>query len=818
MRFGPDIKDNCNNNNNNNNSSYAKGKVNGKSFSLYYNDLARWLFITLAFSGLLSTGLFGIPLAPKYLADNEIDIRASLFTLFSALGTIWGVMGYREFTRSANLVKEARDLARKLDPVIGNYEYSSYNPETKEYENGYAPLGPVDFWDKETQVPRWLDKGKYWHILLGFQTGNKEIMLQVVQDRDLPFTSGIENVALTSKEPLTGISSGRKSRKRYIYRVKIPQWIVMNTDRLRFAKRKEEWNIDDLGLSSIIADLNKKLVLAANEIIEREKPRIQYPWKTTAFGIYLNKSLPLRIVYKEVIRQFPGAKKRIIEDTNTNLANIEENKLIAAIIEVAIQKGIPTNRIDNINSLLSFLKNTYTKQGLGEGSSEYHNFHHSLEVAYMSLQLLPKEFHGHSFTSKDYEVILIAGLLHDYDPAQTIYSKVEVNNGTRQPKGPKVAGTINEIYKTRILDAYFTMNGIEFENYFREYKSALLPPVEFDTTHPEYVKVDTNQRPTESIIVEALIWRTDFPYSKQKISQEKFTQLMNLLGKQRQDTDKIKLLSEILWIADLAVTYMGSDPIRAWDRVTNLYDELDLPKVEAVSRTDAFFSDFAETDLFQELINMRQFPAIFRQRWNMVYQFFHEGNPSTQLNRIISKTRNLYLKVNLEIGMRTGEMLQQIAANNWAEYFIGIGTDQIEVLRAKSKFADLDPPNASAFWGDIRKLLPHILDKSIDNFLIVLPQNFVYFFTMQEKLSLRSLFAFLSAKLTAGGTLQLLTDLEINNVMFNDLIAIIMDAGFQIALGNVGKTYFPKDWKDTNFIEGQIPQVLIFHPKKQTKA
>ena len=811
MRFGPDIKDNCNNNNN---SSYAKGKVNSKSFSLYYNDLARWLFITLAFSGLLSTGWFGIPLAPKYLADNEIDIRASFFTLFSALGTIWGVMAYREFTRSGNLVKEARDRARKLDPVIGDYEYSSYNPETKEYENGYAPLGPVDFWDKETQVPRWLDKGKYWHILLGFQTGNKEIMLQVVRDRDLPFTSGMENVALTSKELLSGIRSGRKSRKRYIYRVKIPQWIVMNTDRHRFAKPKEEWNIDDLELSSIIADLNKKLVLAANEIIEREKPRIQYPWKTTGLGIYLNKSLPLRIVYKEVIRHFPRAKKRIIDDTNTNLANIEENKLIAAIMEVAIQKGIPADRIDNINSLLRFLKNTYTKQGLGEGSSEYHNFHHSLEVAYMGLQLLPKEFHGHSFTSKDYEVILIAGLLHDYDPAQTIYSKVEVNNRTRQPKGPKVAGTINEICKTRILDAYFTMNGIDFENYFREYKSALLPPVEFDTTHPEYVKVDANQRPTETIIVEALIWRTDFPYFKQEISQEKFTQLMNLLGKQRQDTDKIKLLSEILWIADLAVTYMGSDPIRAWDRVTNLYDELDLPKVEAVSRTDAFFSDFAETELFQELINMRQFPAVFRQRWNMVYQFFHEGNPSTQLNRIISKTRNLYLKVNLEIGMPTGEMLQQIAANNWAEYFIGIGTDQIEVLRAKSKFADLDPPNASAFWGDILKLLPHILDKSIDNFLIVLPQNFVYFSAMQEKLSIGSLFAFLPAKLTAGGTLQLLTDLEINSIMFKELIAIIMDAGFQIALGNVGKTYFPKDWKDKNFIEGRMPQGLVFHPIK----
>ncbi len=91
MKFGPDIKDNCKNNN----SSHANRKVNGKSFSLYYNDLARWLFITLAFSGLLSTGWFGIPLAPKYLADNEIDIRANLFTLFSALGTIWGVMGYQ---------------------------------------------------------------------------------------------------------------------------------------------------------------------------------------------------------------------------------------------------------------------------------------------------------------------------------------------------------------------------------------------------------------------------------------------------------------------------------------------------------------------------------------------------------------------------------------------------------------------------------------------------------------------------------------------------------------------------------------------------
>ena len=171
-----------------------------KSFSLFYNDLARWLFITLAFTGILSTGWFGIPLVPNYFLRNEIDILASIFTLFSALGTIWGVMAYREFTLSARLINNARDLARKLDPMIGDYQYRSYNPETKDYEIGYVPMGPIDFWDRETQVPDWLDKGRYWHILLGLQTSNREIVLQVVQDRDLPFLEDPRNVAVTSRE------------------------------------------------------------------------------------------------------------------------------------------------------------------------------------------------------------------------------------------------------------------------------------------------------------------------------------------------------------------------------------------------------------------------------------------------------------------------------------------------------------------------------------------------------------------------------------------------------------------------------------------
>ncbi|HJY09704.1 MAG TPA: hypothetical protein VJ250_02060, partial [Nitrososphaeraceae archaeon] len=71
--------------------------------------------------------------------------------------------------------------------MVGEYEYKSYNPITKEYETGFVPSGPVDFWDKETQVPAWMDKGKYWHILLSLKAGNREVKLSVVKDSDLPF-------------------------------------------------------------------------------------------------------------------------------------------------------------------------------------------------------------------------------------------------------------------------------------------------------------------------------------------------------------------------------------------------------------------------------------------------------------------------------------------------------------------------------------------------------------------------------------------------------------------------------------------------------
>jgi tRNA G46 methylase TrmB len=760
-------------------------------FSLQYHNLARYLFITLAFAGLLSTGWFGIPLIPQYLISNEVDILAGIFTLSSSLGTIWGVMAYREFTKSIETVIEARMAARQLDPMIGEYEYKSYNPITKEYESGFVPSGPVDFWDKETQVPAWMDKGKYWHILLSLKGGNREVKLNVVKDSDLPFYSDTRNVAVTTRK----IIGEEKRSRRHVYTVKIPQWLVMNTERKRFADV-----ISGEQLGELIADLNKKIVAASDEVAEWEKQRIRYPWKGMTFGIYLNKSLPLRIVYRQVVRVFPGAKRRTIDETNANLANAKDEEIIVSLLELVTEKGIPENRINMLRILLRFLKNAYSRLGLGEGASEYHSFHHSLEVSYMALHMVPKQFKNVQFGWKDYELTLVAGLLHDYDPVQPLVS------GGGGPKGPSVNRTMQELSRNRILDAYFTMDRDEFENYFREFKTALSPPTEFATTHPEYIKTDWS--PVESLIVESLIWRTDFPFFKQKLAQEMFAKTLDELAARGENIKKVNLLAEILWLADLAVTYMSSDPVRAWDRVTNLYDELNLPKLEAVPRTDAFFTDFSENETFTQIINMKHFPYIFRQRWSLIYQFFHEGNPSTQLNRTIATARRMYAKVNVEIGMRRGEMLQAMALENYFEYFIGIGRDQNEVFKAKTRFAELDPQNASAFWGDTEKLLPAISDRSIDNFFIVLPEDYMPVNTIEGKSSFRAMLAIISKKLVHGGKLRILTDIEEDSQLFTNLVSIADEVGFG-PTSNIGKRYFPSDWHDPEFRPNRRPQFVV---------
>jgi hypothetical protein len=758
---------------------------------MYYHNLARYLFITLAFAGLLSTGWFGIPLIPQYFVSNQVNVLSGIFALFSALGTIWGVMAYREFTKSIELAIDARDAARRLDPMIGEYEFRSYNPVTREYESGFVPSGPIDFWDKAMQVPTWMDKGKYWHILLSIQVRSKEIRLKVVKDKDLPFQDGSRNVAVTTRE-----RSNRDQTNGWhsTYVVKVPQWLVMNTERKRFTDQSVSGNEVPL----LVADLNKKIVSASDEVADWEKQRIKYPWHWMTLGLYLNKSLPLRIVYRQVIRRFPGARKRNIEETNANLANVKDDELIASLLELASEKEVPQERIEMVQLLMRFLKNEYARLGLGEGASEYHSFHHSLEVSYMAIHMIPKEFQQFAFGPKDYELVLLAALLHDYDPAQPLASQ----NG---PKGPSVARTMQEISRTRILDAYFTMTREELSNYFREFHSPLSPPQEFATTHPEYIKKESS--PVESVIAEMLIWRTDFPFFRQKTAQEMFAHLRDTLGSKGENTAKVETLAEILWLADLAVTYMGSDPIRAWDRVTNLYEELNLPKLEAVRLTDAFFADFAENRIFKQVISMKHFPYIFRQRWNVIYQFFHEGNPSTQINRTIATAGKQYLRVNLEIGMKSGEMLQSIATENWGEYFIGIGKDQTEVFKAKSRFAILDPQNASAFWGDTEKLIPAISDGSIDNFLMVLPESSGLIATPDGRSSLKSMFAILPRKLTPEGSLRILTDLE--GPSLEALIEMANQTGMQKVVSK-NKKYFQKDWRDPEFKVGIEPQVVVF--------
>ncbi|HYY70865.1 MAG TPA: HD domain-containing protein, partial [Nitrososphaeraceae archaeon] len=475
-----------------------------KSFSLYYYDLIRSLFVTLALTGILSTGWFGIPLAPRYFTDTPIDNLDIIFTILSALGSIWGVMAYREFTRTRDNVLLARDLCKKIDPNIGDHNYSTFNHKTKKYEQGYIPLGPTDFWDRETVAPDWLDKGKYWHILLRLQIKDKEIILKVVKDNDLPFFSGKRNVATTSREKLT---TDNKLKTKYRYIVCVPQWLVMNTEPSNFPR--SELNMSDSDFGLLMNAINKQLVLASNDIVEHEKQRIKYSWKFTSLPIYIIKSLPIQVIYKEIfaktIKYVPIEKKHIIEETNINLAYLSNYELIESLLVLARIKNIPSKSIEKINILLQFLTNEYEKLGLGDGSHRYHNFHHSLEVAYVSLQMLPLELHGYDFSRQDYEYLLVASLLHDYDPYQYNY---KTSIGLNRFEGPKVENTIRELLKIRIIDAYFSMNDIEFKNYFRQYQYHLLPPVDYVTTHPEYIR---SSKPLQSLIVEALICRTDYP-------------------------------------------------------------------------------------------------------------------------------------------------------------------------------------------------------------------------------------------------------------------------------------------------------------------
>ncbi len=777
-----------------------------KSFSLFYNDIARWFFLFLFFAGLFSCYVFGIQLALNYAIHNKFDLVYLSFTILSGLGTIWGLMAHREFTKSLDRVNNTRILACQINPRIGKYEYKSYNPETHEFEEGYIPFGPIDFWDPATYAPEWVDKGKYWHVLLGLQVPNKEVILQVVKDSELLNTKN-QNVATTEKETIRLPWSTSGSIKRARYRVKIPQWAVMRAD---YQGTKSN-NPEGIVTNREIGKLNRNIVLFVDEIIEREKFRIKYPWMTTGLWIYLYKSLPIKIIYNEILEKLPGFHKSIVKEANETLADIREDRLILAILDVAQTKGINQDKIEKISTLIRFLDGVYADIGLGEGSTEYHNFHHSLEVSYMALKMLPNTINNYRFSADDIEILLVSALLHDYDPLQFTHNgnglKSE-NNGypsqgstVRPTVGPRVHRTIETIQRYQIHDAYFKLNQQELENVFQNFSFKFNSQPEVKPQKREIKKSD------KSLMVEALIWRTDFPYFKQDLAQKKYKELLSRIKEKGHDIGKTNILAEVLWLSDLSVTYMGSDPIRAWNRVTNLYDELFLPKLEAVSRTDSYFSDFADTHLFQELIRMRGFPDVFKNRWNSIYQFFHEGNPSTVLVRTIINARKSFLKINALLGYFKGEIIYQMANQIYAEFFIGIGEDQNEISFAKSKIGELEPQNAAVFWGNSVKLLPSIPDRSIDNFILNIPSS-EGLDIATNKLSFSSMISTMSQKLNNAGNLIVLTDIQKGSELFESIYGEILSNGFMDCT-NVSNYYLSKlDPATLHYTS--TPQILSF--------
>ena len=382
--------------------------------------------------------------------------------------------------------------------------------------------------------------------------------------------------------------------------------------------------------------------------------------------------------------------------------------------------------------------------------------------------MLPKEIHGYTITKRDYEIMLVAALLHDYDPVQgtshydLMYSRV-----------PTVANTIAEIKRKRIHDAYYMLNSEELIRFFRKYESPpLVDAQEFATTHPEML--NGKEEKIESKIVEALIWRTDYPFNENAYNN--INQLLKEINDQDFSVEKINLIAEILSLADLSVTYLSSDPLLAWNRVVKLYEELDFPLVEAVSRTDRFLSLFSEGSLFKDIISRKNFPDVFRQKWDNVYQFFHEGNPSNKINNLILDAKTKYEKIDMDVSTGNCDYLINIALQNKNKYYIGIVKDKEEIIKAQAKLAGLQVENLEILPGNPDNILPFIKDKFVDNFIItIFCDNSEK--TVNKERMLKNLLHSYKSKLSQDGTIQIIVE---NEKDFRKIMSLIPEHGFKI--------------------------------------
>jgi hypothetical protein len=752
--------------------------------SLFHYNIVKGFFIALSFSSMIGTGFFGIPVVSNLFSNKNIDLLYLIYSIFSFLGWIWGFMAYNQFDKLTKLVKNTWALSHKLDPLIGEYDYKTFNPETNQWEEGYTHFGIIDFWDSENIVPQWLDKAKYWNIFIELQRINKNTLLQITKDKNLPFNKGKTNLVITVKEESINNKIKRlkfADNKTKKFRVIIPQWLVINTEYREF---NSNFQLEINNITSTIAEINKNIPKIIDEILQMEKTIMTYQWNIfISLFLYLNKSLPVRIIYGKIKDISPGAKKRRIQYINDNLSRVSINALIEAIIIKAKMIGIDEKSLAKLTSLIKFLKNEYDKLGLGEGSSEYHNLHHSLEVAYMSLNMLPKEIHGYLVHKKDYEIMLVAALLHDYNPMHDIkYRKLH-------SRIPRVTTTLEKIRKMKIHDAYFSFDDEELIKYFRKNDSPLIPTLEFATVHPHYL--ENKESKIESKIVEALIWRTDYPFDES--SQINFNRLLNEINNSGYNYEKINLIAEVLSLADLSVTYLSSEPLLAWNRVIKLYQELDLPILEAVTGTDRFLSLFSDESLFKEIINRKNFPITFRQKWDNVYRFFHEGNPSNRINKIIMDAKTKYQKINVEMDTKNCDFLISNALSFKNEFYLGIGKDKENIMIAQTKLKSLKIENMQFCLGNIEKILPFIKDKSIDNFILDVTNEKEI---DKSKQSLKDIFYIYNSKFSPNGTILLIIK---NNQNYEEIISLVPEKKFKIV--SITKNTLPKDTLYSNSID-----------------
>jgi hypothetical protein len=103
------------------------------------------------------------------------------------------------------------------------------------------------------------------------------------------------------------------------------------------------------------------------------------------------------------------------------------------------------------------------------------------------------------------------------------------------------------------------------------------------------------------------------------------------------------------------------------------------------------------------------------------------------------------------------------------------------------------------------KLIPRIQNKSIDNFFVILPERNLFSVSIP---SLRMLLPILKVKLASDrGTVQILTDINMDSEPFKELISYITGASFQIS--NAEKVYFPKDWNGGLFSDIHNVRALV---------